>query len=251
VVELSAWQAVVMCGRYANARTKAQIALDFQVAEKYVEVKDKPDYNVTPQKRAPIVLTAAPPEGQAADMVRQVRLALWGLRPGFLKPEQRGFPNARVEGLAEKRSFAKPLRERRILVPMDGFYEWWDERDETGKEYRQPYYFTPKDGGALALAGLMQWAKDPRNPDEKIMTYTIITTEATDDVGLIHDRMPMIIRPSNWAAWLDPTMTDVDTALALMAPPGEGTLNIFKVRTTVNNAKNNGPELIQPVEQLL
>ena len=124
VVELSAWQAVVMCGRYANARTKAQIALDFQVAEKYVEVKDKPDYNVTPQKRAPIVLTAAPPEGQTADMVRQVRLALWGLRPGFLKPEQRGFPNARVEGLAEKRSFAKPLRERRILVPMDGFYEW-------------------------------------------------------------------------------------------------------------------------------
>jgi putative SOS response-associated peptidase YedK len=163
-VWLYAWQAVIMCGRYANARTKAQIALDFQVAEEYVEVKDNADYNVTPQKRAPIVLTAAPPEDQAADAVRQVRLALWGLRPGFLKPEQRGFPNARVEGLAEKRSFAKPLRERRILVPMDGFYEWWNERDETGKEYRQPYYFTPKDGGVLALAGSARVLCPPNQP---------------------------------------------------------------------------------------
>ncbi|MCP2323662.1 putative SOS response-associated peptidase YedK [Hamadaea flava] len=240
-----------MCGRYANARTKTQIALDFQVAEEYVEVKDVPDYNVTPQKRAPIVLTAAPPGDRSADAIRQVRLALWGLRPGFLKPEQRGFANARVEGLAEKRSFAKPLRESRILVPMDGFFEWWEEQDESGKSYKQPYYFTPKDGEVLALAGLMRWAKDPRNPDEHIMTYTIITTEATDDVGLIHDRMPMIIRPSNWSAWLDPAMTDADTAQALMAPPGEGALNIFKVPTAVNNARNNGPQLIEPIEQLV
>lgn len=113
-----------MCGRYANARTKAQIALDYQVAEKYVEVKDKADYNVTPQKRAPIILSAAPPDDPIADAVRQARLALWGLRPGFLKPEQRGLANARMETLQEKRSFAKPLREGRILVPMDGFYEW-------------------------------------------------------------------------------------------------------------------------------
>lgn len=126
----------------------------------------------------------------------------------------------------------------------------WEQPDASGKTYRQPYYFTPKSGEPLALAGLMQWAKDPRDPDQKIMTFTIITTEATDDVGLIHQRMPMIIRPSNWQAWLDPAMTDADTAQALMAPPGEGSLNIFKVRTDVNNARNNGPQLIEPLEQL-
>lgn len=239
-----------MCGRYANARTKAQIVADFAVAEKYVEVKDLPDYNMTPQKRAPIVLSAAPPEDAAADPERQVRLALWGLRPSFLKPAQRGFANARIEGLAEKPSFAKPLREGRILVPMSGFYEWWKETDESGKQVNQPYYFTPKDAGVLALAGLMRWAKDPRDPDQKILTYTIITTEATDDVGKIHQRMPVIVRPENWSAWLDPSMNDMDTAQALLATPPAGTLSIVKVATTVNSAKNNGPQLIEPIEQL-
>ncbi|NUT36522.1 MAG: SOS response-associated peptidase [Hamadaea sp.] len=234
-----------MCGRYANARSRTQLAADFAIPVEQVEVKHE-DYNVTPQKMAPIVLTA--PAGEGEDPVRQIQLALWGLRPRWLKEDARGFANARAETLAEKRSFSKPFARGRILVPMDGFYEWFVETPEGGgKAVKQPYYFTPKDGAVLAMAGLVQYAKDPRNPDREIATYTIITTTATDDVGLVHDRMPMIIRPENWAEWLNPAMTDLDTAQALMAPPGAGLLDIFKVSTEVNKSSNNGPQLIVPL----
>lgn len=236
-----------MCGRYANARSRSQLSLDFSVPEKLVEVKHE-DYNITPQKLAPIVMSAPETDGDSADPVRQVRLALWGLRPRWLKDDARGFANARAETLAEKKSFAKPFAAGRILVPADGFFEWFSEEPEGGgKPIKQPYFFSPADGGVLAMAGLVQYAKDPRRPGEEIATYTIITTTATDDVGLVHDRMPMIIRPENWAAWLDPAMTDLDTAQALMAPPGAGSLTIHKVSTDVNKATNNGPQLITPL----
>jgi putative SOS response-associated peptidase YedK len=239
----------MMCGRYANARTRTQIALDFQVAETLVEVKKDADYNVTPAKLAPIVLTAPVPDEADDELVRQVRLALWGLRAPWQKDNDRGFPNARAESLAEKKTFQKSFATGRILVPADGFYEWFTEEPEGGgKPVKQPFYFTPKNGEVLAMAGLVRFAKDPRNPDQKIPTYTIITTTSTDDVGLVHDRMPMIIQPENWDTWLDPAMTDLETAQALMAPPGEGFLTIYKVSKDVNKATNNGPQLVRPLE---
>jgi putative SOS response-associated peptidase YedK len=109
----------------------------------------------------------------------------------------------------------------------------------------------PHDGSTLALAGLYEAWYDksvPRDdPNAKISTYTIITTTATDSVGRIHDRMLMAITPDNWAAWLDPRNHDVDQLLSLMAPPVDGSLDMYAVATLVNNPKSNGPKLLEPL----
>jgi putative SOS response-associated peptidase YedK len=101
------------------------------------------------------------------------------------------------------------------------------------------------------LAGLYEFWRDKDkqsdDPDAWLITFTIITTNATDDVGHIHDRMPMTVRPEDWEAWLDPRLTKVDTIRGLMAPPPPGSLDIYPVSTAVNNMRNNGPELIEPV----
>jgi putative SOS response-associated peptidase YedK len=237
-----------MCGRYASVRSRTQLAAAFAVPETLVEVR-REDYNVTPAKRAPVVLTAAPSDAEpGAESVRQIRLAQWGLRPGWMK-DGRGFPNARAETLSEKRSFRTPLTKRRCLVPCDGFYEWFTaDASEGGTPTKQPYFFTPHDGSVLAMAGLVEYAHDPKQPELWTPTYTIITTTATDDAGLVHERMPMTVTPDNWAAWLDPAMTDVAEAQTLMAPPASGSLKIYKVGTAVNKSTNNGPELIKPLD---
>lgn len=109
----------------------------------------------------------------------------------------------------------------------------------------------PHDGSTLALAGLWEvWYDDSLpsdDPARKVETYTIITTTATDSVGRIHDRMPMTIAPENWSDWLDPRNGDVDQVQSLMAPPTDGSLEMFAVSRLVNSVKNNGPELLEPI----
>jgi hypothetical protein len=108
----------------------------------------------------------------------------------------------------------------------------------------------PSDGSTLALAGLYEVWYDKTLPDDDpnrvVPTYTIITTSATDSVGRIHDRMPMAITPDHWTEWLDPRNHDVDQLRALMAPPVDGSLDMYAVSKAVNNVKNNGPELLEP-----
>ncbi len=109
----------------------------------------------------------------------------------------------------------------------------------------------PADGSTLALAGLYEVWYDKSLPDDDpnrvVPTYTIITTTATDSVGRIHDRMPMAIRPDAWSEWLDPRNHDVDRLRDLMAPPVDGSLYMYAVSKAVNNVKNNGPELLEPL----
>jgi putative SOS response-associated peptidase YedK len=100
----------------------------------------------------------------------------------------------------------------------------------------------------LALADLYEFwldkSKADDDPDRWLTTFTIITTTATDDVGHIHDRMPMTVAPENWEAWLDPRN---DRVRSLMAPPIPGSLDIYAISTAVNNVKNNGPDLLKPI----
>ena len=217
-----------------------------------------PDYNVAPTKKIYAVLTrnpSAPQDAAAADdepAERQLRVVRWGLVPYWAKDRAIGsrMINARAETLAEKPAFRRAFARRRCLLPADGFYEWQQVTDGGGKR-KQPYYIYRSDGGVLAFAGLYELWRDPSvpedDPDSWLWTATIITTRAEDEVGQIHDRMPMVIDTSAWADWLDPGLTAAADVRPLLVPASAAALRSYPVSTAVNNVRNNGPELRDPV----
>jgi putative SOS response-associated peptidase YedK len=249
------WQAAGMCGRYASSRSADDLAAEFEVDQVDVQEKLSPDYNVAPTKLAPVVLSRLPKDApDDAVPVRQLRTLKWGLVPSWSKEAKLGrMINARAETVHEKPSFRRAFKTRRLIVPVDGFYEWFPTQKlgKSGKPLKQPFYLHPKSGGVLPLAGLYEFWRDREredgDPDAWLVTYTIITTNATDDVGHVHDRMPMTVSPEHWKDWLDPRLDDADAIRELMAPPPPGTLEIYPVSTQVNNVRNNGPELREPL----
>jgi putative SOS response-associated peptidase YedK len=143
-----------------------------------------------------------------------------------------------------------PARHR-CLLPADGFYEWEKSGDPKSPR-KQPYYIRREDGGVLAFAGLYELWRDKDRPDDDpdswLWTATIITTRAEDEVGRIHDRMPMVIEPARWADWLDPAATSADELHGLMTPAASVHLTTYPVSTEVNSVRHNGPGLIEPME---
>jgi putative SOS response-associated peptidase YedK len=240
---------VVMCGRYASSRSKVQLSETFHVSADHADEVTRQDYNIAPSKRAPIVLSAlAPNAAEDAQAVRQLRLARWGITPAWMaKSGTKGKPlsNARAETIAEKKTFQRPFERRRCIVAADGFYEWFATDDST--KAKQPFFFRPKDGLVLAMAGIVEWWHEPDDKTLWIPTFSIITTTATDDAGKVHDRMPMTIPADRWDGWLDPDLTDTATALKLMTPPAKGSLDIYPVDRAVGNVRNNSAALTQPI----
>ncbi|WP_433327312.1 SOS response-associated peptidase [Spirillospora sp. CA-294931] len=243
-----------MCGRYATARARQELLDQFQVQLDAVGQELEPDYNVAPTKEVPAVLVRAPKDApEDAEAQRQLRTLRWGLVPSWAKDLSIGsrMINARVETAHEKPSYRRAFAKRRCLLPADGYFEWYTlETDpaqtekKKGKPQKQPFYIQPKDGSIMAMAGLYELWKSPE--DEWIWTCTVITTDAPDDLGRIHDRMPMIVEPDRWDAWLDPTLTDTDQVRGLLTPAMSGTMLAFPVSKAVNNVRNNGPELVKP-----
>jgi putative SOS response-associated peptidase YedK len=195
---------------------------------------------------------AAPEGGGAA---RELRVVRWGLVPSWAKDISIGsrLINARAETVSEKPSFRRAFARRRCLLPADGYYEWQvlAGAGPKGKNLKQPYFIHRADGGPLAFAGLYELWRDRQvpdgDPDAWLWTATIITTSAPDELGEIHDRMPMVISPESWADWLDPGNSEVSDLRALLAPAAARGLATYPVSTAVNSVRNNGPELIEPV----
>jgi putative SOS response-associated peptidase YedK len=247
-----------MCGRFASARRRAELLEEFSVQRDRAETDLAPDYNVAPTKKIYAVLTrnsgspqdSAPAGDQPAE--RQLRVVRWGLVPYWAKDRAIGsrMINARAETVAEKPAYRRAFARRRCLLPADGFYEWQQVADGGGKR-KQPYYIYRSDGAVLAFAGLYELWRDPSvpedAPDSWLWTATIITTRAEDEVGQIHDRMPMVIEPSAWADWLDPGLTAAADVTPLLVPASSGALTSYPVSTAVNNVRNNGPELREPI----
>ncbi|MFI6298324.1 SOS response-associated peptidase [Nonomuraea sp. NPDC050790] len=239
-----------MCGRYASARKKHELLEEFQVELDDEPDKElSPDYNVAPTKQVYAVLSRVPEEAERA--VRQLRVVKWGLVPIWAKDPSVGsrMINARAETLAEKPAYKQAFAKRRCLIPADGYFEWMPI--EGDKKKKQPYFIHPEDGGVLAMAGLYEFWKDKTREDDDplkwLVTCTVITTDAEDDLGHIHDRMPMMIERERWAEWLDPKLTDTATAQGLLVPAQSGRLVAYPVSTDVNNVRNNGPDLIKPL----
>jgi putative SOS response-associated peptidase YedK len=196
-----------------------------------------PRYNIAPTQPVHIIHIGHTGE-------RELRLVRWGLLPPWVKdPKAFGLlTNARAETIAEKPSFKGAIRHKRCLVPADGFYEW------TGPAGRkQPHLISPKAGGPMAFAGLHElWGG---GDGSELETMAIITVAANGTVSAIHDRMPAILQPSQFDAWLNCRDVDVGAAVSMLTPAPEDLLQIREINPALNNSRNEGPELQVPVEK--
>lgn len=250
-----------MCGRYASSRRPEDLIEEFEVVDNRVPEPLAPDYNVAPTKEVYAVVERPPRKAEKeeadkseAEPERQLRTLRWGLVPSWAKDPSIGnrMINARMETVAEKPAFRRAFSARRCLLPADGYFEWYptEEKTKAGKPRKQPFFIRPRDGGSLAMAGLYEIWRDPTrdedDPQRFRWTCTVITTDAEDDVGRIHDRMPLMVEPARWHSWLD-ARTPKESLLDLLTPASPGKLEAYPVSTLVSNVRNNGPELLDPL----
>lgn len=230
-----------MCGRVALFTPPVRLArlLDAALAAG-IEPEGHPSWNVGPQRRLFAVTQH--------DGVRMLDRYRWGLIPSWAKDPSianRLF-NARGETVAEKPSFRSAFAKRPCVIPVDGFYEW----DHRPGQQKQPHYFTRVDGEPLLLAGLYERWRDPEAPEDQapLATCTIITTTPSDDMEGLHDRMPVVFERSDVRTWLDVEDYGADERAAMLRPAPKGTLHQYGVDNAVGSVRNDGPELINPVE---
>ena len=239
-----------MCGRYASSRRPEDLVEEFEIDRSEVKEALAPDYNVAPTKQVYAVVerpSAEDAEGQAGPE-RQLRTVKWGLVPFWAKDPAIGnkMINARADGLADKNAYRHAFRKKRCLVPADGFYEW---RKTAGEKAKQPFYIHRADGEPLALAGLWEEWRPSKDSDERLRSTTIITTTPNELMATIHDRMPVILPPSAWEAWLDPDNADLETLGKLLVPAPDGLLTMHPVSKDVGNVRNQGAHLIEPIAE--
>ena len=226
-----------MCGRYTLTVSKADISARFLCAVTG-GTGPLPRFNIAPAQDALVVI-------RAAARGREARGMRWGLpSPVWAPDDHRGWINARAETAAQKPAFRDLVNTRRCLVPADGFYEW---RRHDARAV-QPFRFVRPDRGLFAFAGL--WAPC-RAEDAPSMAceegaFAILTTDASDAVAPIHDRMPVILRPEQEEAWLDAAVPYDRLPAGWMAPDNAGALVAYPVIRAVNNAAHDAEDCIRP-----
>ena len=248
-----------MCGRYASSASPTQLAEEFDVDD-ILDGLPGPDYNVAPTVAVPAVFERRVKD--TGEVRRRLAPLVWGLVPSWAKDPGIGsrMINARLETVAEKSAYAKAFRSRRCLLPADGFYEWYSPEQPTpvpgtraAKPRKQPFFIHRADGGRLVMAGIYEIWRDPakdRDDDTAwLRTCSVITTQATDAAGHIHDRMPMVVPAAAIDRWLDPDLTDPEEALALLSVTDAAALEAYAVSTAVNSVQNNEPALLAPLAE--
>jgi putative SOS response-associated peptidase YedK len=232
-----------MCGRYTLTKHE-KIVEDLQASLEVSAASDewwKPRFNVAPTQPAPVVVL----HGGA----RKIELMRWGLVPFWAGHDGKSAPlmiNARVESLNAKQFFRDALARKRCLVPADGFFEWVsrDAHARAGKKAPpQPFYFHPRSHELFAFAGL--WARTRDDRGDELHSFTIITAKANDLVRPIHNRMPIVLAPSDYEAWLDPAV-DGERARVLLGHPADSDWIREPVSTWVNKADHDDPTCIVP-----
>jgi putative SOS response-associated peptidase YedK len=233
-----------MCGRFAFYSPHEAVVRLFGLPDDTPDIE--PRYNIAPTTYIPVV-RELPDEETPPDIAATRRLAMlyWGLVPVWAKEKAIGarMTNARSETLREKPAFRTAYRKRRGLVPADGYYEWM----QLGPRDKQPYFMRPASGTPFALAALWEAWRDPAT-GELLESCTLITTTPPKSIAFIHDRMPVIIPPAAYAEWLDPNNHDVERLDRLLCAESAGEMIAHRVSRLVSNARNEGPQLIEPVE---
>ena len=229
-----------MCGRIALFSPPARFArLLHATLAAGLEPDPRPNWNVGPQQQL-FALTLRDGE-RTLDRYR------WGLIPRWAKDPSiahRLF-NARGETVADKPSFRSAFAQRPCVIPVDGFYEW----DHRAGRQKQPHYFSRVDGQPLLLAGLYEQWRDPScEGSEPLQTCTVITTTPSDDMSALHDRMPVVVETRDIDQWLNVRRYGPDERAVFLRSAPKGTLIHYGVDVAVGSVRNNGPELIVPVE---
>jgi putative SOS response-associated peptidase YedK len=223
-----------MCGRFTLTIDPAQLRDAFSWLHVPEEANFTPRYNISPTQPVAVV----PNDGK-----NRLDFYTWGLIPSWAKDHSIGSKliNARGETVAEKPSFRNAFKRRRCLILADGFYEWKANADGKGKT---PMYIRLASGQPFAFAGLWEWWTPPGGEGSEIRSATIITTEPNSLMATIHNRMPVILPPEAYEAWLEPAEQRPEKLLPLIRSYPAEAMTAYPVSRMVNSPANDRPECI-------
>jgi putative SOS response-associated peptidase YedK len=219
-----------MCGRFAFYSPHEAVTRLFGVPD---APEVEPRWNIAPTQYLAAVREAGGP--------RELAMLHWGLVPSWAKEKSIGarMINARAETLTEKPSFRSAFQRRRCLVLADGWYEW-----QRSGAVKQPYYMSFEDGRPFGMAGLWERWRDPAS-GEPLESCCIVTTTPAAAVAHVHDRMPVIVPEEAYAEWLDARNPDTAGLARLLGPCERPDLIARAVSRRVNDARNQGADLIE------
>lgn len=228
-----------MCGRFAQPRSSEELARIFDATATAGLPGER--FNVAPTDEVSAVV--------AHHGERAVEAFRWGLVPVFAQGPREGarLINARAETVERSPAFRAPFRRWRCIIPADAFYEWrrTPATDGGRRVPSEPFAICARAGSVLALAGLWSVWRDPETA-ARLYSCTILTTAPNALLAPIHGRMPVILDPLDWDAWLDEG-TPVETLRPLLVPAPEEELVAYPVSPAVNNVRSDGPELLAPL----
>ena len=217
-----------MCGRFTLTASGEELAEAFGLDDR---PELAPRYHIAPTQPVAVVRAGAPGSGRTLSLLR------WGLLPRATAEPKRPLINARSETVSSVPSFREAFARRRCLIPASGFFEWAG----AGKK-RQPWYFRMASGRAFALAGLWEPPFDP----VEAPTATILTTEPNEITRPVHDRMPVILAPGDYARWLDPQAAGLGALRPLLLPFPAQDMIAYPVEVVVNDPRHDDPSCITP-----
>jgi putative SOS response-associated peptidase YedK len=220
-----------MCGRFVITSPPAAIRLIFGYQE---QPNFPPRHNIAPTQPVPVVTLE--------NGARHFRLMRWGLIPSWVKDPRKItlMINARSETVEHKPAFKNAMRRRRCLIPADGYYEW---QAVAGR--KRPLFIYRRDKSLFGLAGIAETWIGPNG--EELDTVAVVTTAASRDLAELHPRVPVTIRPDDFARWLNCSTDDAADAMPLLVPPEEGEFSWHEVSTRVNHADNDDSQLTLPI----
>ncbi|TXH35439.1 MAG: SOS response-associated peptidase [Rhodospirillaceae bacterium] len=224
-----------MCGRFKLTTPPDALEALFEIR---CTLNLAPRYNIAPTQEAPVI-------GLSQEGRRELRLFRWGLVPGWAKDTKMAgsMINARSETVHEKPAFRQAFAKRRCLIPVDGFYEWRKPAEGSDERGKVPVLLTLPKQQCFAFAGLWEGWKDP---DGTILrSFTIMTTAAIPELQQLHHRMPVILPPQAYAAWLDPGSTEASLR-DLLQPYEAQPITQTPVSDAVNSVRNDDPSCAEP-----
>lgn len=222
-----------MCARFSQTLTPKQLQEFFNL---FRIATVNPRYNVRPKNKS-LVIRQTPDGHRVSDSLQ------WGLVPPWSKDGSGGdkLINCRSETAATKSSFRRAFRERRCLVPMNGFFEWTQDGPD-----RQPWFVSLKSGEPIAVAGL--WESWTSPDDDQLETFTLMMVDSNAFMAEFHDRMPVVLPKDQWPIWLDPSIQEPEAVQPLMVKSDADIWQRWPVTQKINGNKYDGPDSLVPIQ---